>query len=118
MINFTAMTKQTRVKLSPHNPRWRLLSKPATRVVNGHAGVNFVVSDNSPNLRRQHRLSDCSKLSSDECQAGNKFINPFKKKKKKIRMDWKVFSLIFTRKVAERLKESHVFFSFPKMESV
>lgn len=117
VINFTAMTKQTRVKLSPHNPRWRLLSKPATRVVNGHAGVNFVVSDNSPNLRRQQRLSDCNKLSSDECQAWNKFINPFKKKQKK-RVDWKLFSLIFTRKVAERLKKRATFLSFPKMESV
>lgn len=31
VINFIALTKQTRVKLSPHNPRWRLLSKPAKK---------------------------------------------------------------------------------------
>lgn len=63
--------------------------------------------------RRQLRLSDCSKLSSDECQAWNKFINQFKKK---ISVDWKLFSLIYTRKVAERLKEPR--FSFSKMERV
>lgn len=56
MINFTAMTKQTRAKLSPHNPGWRLSSKPAKKLINGLAGVNFVVSDNSRNLRAEQKL--------------------------------------------------------------